>query len=93
MANDIPSLQAFAYCVGRRELTSIDRAAMFLYYFSVILDEAASIKQIHMTFEDAGLSKPNITQLRKRLAKDTRTFKTSGERWRLKNNMITTVEK
>lgn len=71
----------------------IDRALAFLYFRAIQGNPDVSLQEIIHDFDSAGLAKPNITWLRKAIAKDRRTTKVKGDRWRLKADKVKELEK
>lgn len=87
------SIESFARCISHRVVKIADRAIAFLYFYAVEKDSGATIKQIILDFNNAGLGNPNITKLRSSITKDRRTIKISADEWRLKSDKIAEVEK
>ena len=71
----------------------IDRALAFLYFRRLQGKQDASLQELIHDFDSAGLAKPNITWLRRAIAKDRRTTKTKGDSWRLKADKVPGLEK
>lgn len=82
----------FAECMSHRATTIVDRAVSFLYFYSVTNDSGASLKQLKIDFEAAGLASPNVTKLRKSISQDKRTAKVSKDVWRLRADKRAEIE-
>jgi len=93
MGKSNTSIESFARCMSKRVTKIADRAVAFLYFYAVKKDTGATLKQVTLDFKNAGLGSPNITKLRKAIARDRRTAKVSTDEWRLKNDKISEVEK
>ncbi|MFA5000739.1 MAG: hypothetical protein WC531_00720 [Candidatus Paceibacterota bacterium] len=86
-------IEFFARCMSQRVTKIADRAVAFLYFYAIKKNCGASLKQIIKDFGNVGLGSPNITKLRRDLAKDRRTIKCSEDEWRLKNDKLAEVER
>lgn len=93
MKNGSASIESFASCMSQRVTKIADRAVAFLYFHALKKNTGRNLKQLISDFNNAGLGSPNITKLRKAIAKDRRTAKISKDEWRLKSDKIMEVER